>query len=169
MKIAPTAALTRLASRFNERRARAALGERPPMTEADEENITAFAHVIDELINLLERENEALRQGDLEEVVHLFEGKQEMLRRLETRQPVIEPFLRESAEITEALRLRIRSLAAQLETNGTLLASMAEASQTIRAEVNRVRDRHSLKGMYNKTGQARESGTMRSRKLDANL
>lgn len=169
MKITAPAALSRLASRFHERRARAALGERPPLTEADEENITAFGQLVTGLTDLLERENEALRQGDVDQVVHLFEDKQELLKRLETRQPVIEPFLRESAEITEALRQRIRGLAEQLEVNGTLLSSMAEASQTIRSEVARVRDRHSLKGMYDKSGNSREASTRRTRHLDTNL
>lgn len=169
MKISAPAALSRLASRFHERRARAALGERPPLTEVDEENIASFAQLVTVLTDLLARENEALRQGDVDEVVNLFEDKQELLKRLETRQPVVEPFLRESAEITDTLRQRIRALAEQLELNSTLLSSMAEASQTIRAEVARVRDRHSLKGMYDKSGNSRDAGSRRTRHLDTNL
>lgn len=166
MKVAPPSTLSRLAQRFQERRARAALGERPPMTEGDEENILSFGAIVDDLNALLSSENNALKQGDVAMVADLFERKQNLLKRLENRQPVIEPFLRESAEVTAQLRDKIRDLAEQLEENGNLLASMAEASQAIRTEVARVRDRHSLKGMYDKSGQSRPTGAQRPRQID---
>lgn len=166
MKITPPAPLSRLALRFAERRARAALGERPPLTEDDERNISDFGALVGELSELLGHENSALQQGDVSRVAELFEAKQQLLKRLETRQPVIEPFLRESAEVTAELRAKIGALAARLEENGALLSSMAEASRAIRCEVARVRDRHSLKGMYDKTGQHRQGSGPRQRTID---
>ena len=103
MKLTPAAAISRIAARFQERRSRAALGERPPLTGDDEENISRFAAVVAELTALLERENEALLQGDVAAVVDLYPQKQVLLTRLETRQPVVEPFLHESAEVAAAL------------------------------------------------------------------
>lgn len=169
MKIGAPAALSRIAARFQERRNRAALGERPPLTTDDEQNIADFSTTAVNLIQLLLEENEALRHADVAKVADLFPQKQELLQRIEIRQPVIEPFLRESAEVTEALRLRIRELAGAIEENSRLLASMAEAAQSLRGELDRVRERHSLKGMYDKSGQTRETGTRRKRGIDANL
>lgn len=166
MKVSPPSALNRLAQRFQERRARAAMGERPPLTEDDEANILGFGQIVDELTRLLLAENNALRQGDVGRVAEMFEGKQGLLKKLETRQPVVEPFLRESAEVTAQLRDKIRGLGDQLEQNGSLLSSMAEAAQSIRTEVARVRDRHSLKGMYDKSGQSRPAGGARPRQID---
>lgn len=168
MKITPPAALSRLAARFQERRARAAAGERPPMTGADEDNIRAFTRIVVELTELLGRENDALRARDPHAVAALYEDKQALLKRLETRQPVVEPFLRESAEVTGQLRHHIRVLSQSLETNGALLQAMSEASQGIRAEVARVRERHSLRGMYDKSGQTIETGSSKPRGIDTN-
>lgn len=169
MRVPPTAPLTRLGLRFNERRERAARGETSAMTESDEKNITAFTQVVEQLSDLLQQENEALQRGDIDQIAEIFQIKQELLRRLETRQPVVEPFLRKSADVTEILRERIGVLAGILEVNATLLGSMAEAAHAIRGEVGRVRDRHSLKGMYNKSGQAREGAPLPPRKLDTNF
>ena len=168
MKIAAPAALSRLASRFQERRARAALGERPPLTAADEDNILAFTRLVTDLTELLSRENQALRDRDPQRVAALYEDKQALLQRLETRQPVVEPFLRDSAEVTEQLRQHIRSLSEALELNAGLLQVMAEASVAIRSEVARVRERHSLKGMYDKSGQGVEGLPTRPRGIDTN-
>lgn len=169
MKITAPPAISRLAARFQERRARAAQGERPPLTQADEDNITQFGQIVEQLTGLLGQENDALREADLSLVALLFEQKQALLKRLETRQPVVEPFLRESAEVTQDLKVRIGKLAEQIETNAVLLSAMAEASRNIRQEVNRVRDRHSLKGMYGKSGQALDGGGSSSKKLDTNF
>lgn len=169
MKIAPPAALSRIAARFQERRSRAAQGERPPLTADDESNITDFSETTLGLIKLLLAENEALRRADVDAVAGYFPQKQDLLRRIEIRQPVIEPFLRESAEVTEALRLRIHELAQVIEENSRLLASMAEAAQMMRGELDRVRDRHSLKGMYDKSGQKATTAGAKRRGLDTNF
>lgn len=163
MKLTPPAALSRIAQRFQERRARAALGERPPLTSADEDNLARFAGIVEDLTALLAEENEALRAGDTARVAALFARKTEALHRLEVRQPVVEPFLRDSEEIAASLRGRLRALAAQIQQNAALLQSMSEAAQTIRTEVARVRDRHSLRGMYDKAGQSLDGSAPGSR------
>lgn len=170
MKLTPAAAISRIAARFQERRSRAALGERPPLTGDDEENISRFAAVVAELTALLERENDALLQGDVAAVVDLYPQKQVLLTRLETRQPVVEPFLHESAEVAAALRSRIQALATQINRNADLLSAMSDAARAIRLEVTRVRDRHSLKGMYDKSGQTTAPGASATqREIDTNL
>jgi|GEM_PF-303946 len=170
MKLTPSAAISRIAARFQERRSRAALGERPPLTGDDEENISRFAGIVTELTALLERENAALADGDVSAVAGLFAQKQVLLTRLETRQPVVEPFLHESADVATALRSRLEALAAQINRNAALLSAMSEAARAIRLEVSRVRDRHSLNGMYDKSGQTRSPGAAeKQREIDTNL
>ena len=156
MRISPPPALSRIAARFQERRARAEQGERPPLTEADEANIDAFGRIVESLSNLLEHENEALRQGDIQLVASIFERKQELLNQLEIRKPVVEPFLRESLEANHRLRALIQDLSARINTNAELLSAMADAAGRIRIEVERVRERHTLRGMYDKSGHARD-------------
>lgn len=169
MKITPPQALSRLATRFHERRARAAQGERPPLTQVDEDNLAAMIQILTALSGVLSEENGALAKGDLDHVAGLYDEKSDLLKRLELRQPVIEPFLQASAEVTDVLRPRIRALAEQLEENSRLLAAMAEAAQSIRSEVARVRDRHSLKGMYDKSGQTFEARGPNKRGVDSKL
>ncbi|RRH75775.1 hypothetical protein [Falsigemmobacter faecalis] len=170
MKLAPAAAISRIAARFQERRSRAALGERPPLTGDDEDNISRFAGIVADLTAVLERENEALLAGDVTLVAELFGQKQVLLTQLETRQPVVEPFLRESAAVTEALRSRIQVLATQINRNAALLEAMSDAARAIRLEVSRVRDRHSLNGMYDKSGHTRGQGPAGPpREIDTNL
>ena len=149
MIIPPLPAISRLASRFHERRARAAMGERPPLTSDDEENIVNFSVIVKELIQLLEDENSALRHADLMQV--------------------IEPFIRDSAEITMVLREHLRALAQQIQTNAVLLSAMAEASRSIRLEMDRVRQRHSLKGMYGNKGQVIDAAVGTQKRIDTNF
>lgn len=169
MIIPPLPAISRLASRFHERRARAAMGERPPLTSDDEENIVNFSIIVKELTQLLEEENSALRHADMVQVINLFPQKEVLLKRLENSQPVVEPFIRDSAEITMALREHLRILAQQIQTNAVLLSAMAEASRSIRLEMDRVRERHSLKGMYGNKGQVIDAAAGTQKRIDTNF
>lgn len=169
MIIPPLPAISRLAQRFHERRARAAMGERPPLTTDDEENIVSFSVIVKELIQLLEDENAALRHSDLMQVIDLFPHKETLLKRLENSQPVIEPFIRDDTEITRMLRDHLRALAEQIQTNAVLLSAMAEASRSIRLEMVRVRERHSLKGMYGNKGQVIDAAVGTQKRIDTNF
>lgn len=55
------------------------------------------------------------------------------------------------------LRTLIRDLASQLEINERLLRGMAEASRSIKAEIEHLRERQSLKGVYTAKGQLQEN------------
>lgn len=153
MKITPSGAISRLSLRLRERRYRESQGERPPLTSADEENISEFERLITAGIRLLDLENEALEAGDVTRVAGYFERKSELLREMSLRQPVIEPFLND--DIPEIVNLRglIRELSENFKRNGRLLEGMAMASRSILSEVERVRQRQSLNGVYDKTGQ----------------
>jgi len=153
MKILPTGAISRLGIRLSERRRRSQAGENPALTETDYDNITEFEKLIGGAIKILELENEALERGDARGVADLFESKTRLLNDLTIRQPVIEPFLKEDVSEIAALRGLIRELAEHLHRNSELLQGMATASRTMISEIERMRKRQSLDGIYDKTGQ----------------
>ena len=156
MKVSASQAISRLGARLRERRRRASQGERPPLTGDDEQNISEFTRIVDSTIQLLAIENDALRAGDVTRVAECFDAKSQLLKDLTLRQPVVEPCLKEDMEEIADLKLRIRKLAESLDQNGVLLQGMASASRAIISEVEHIRRRQSLDGVYDKTGQKRQ-------------
>lgn len=156
MKISPSGAISRLGIRLRERRNRSG-GGRVALTDTDDDNISKFETLIADAIFVLEQENDALVEGDVQRVAGFFESKSELLKTLELRQPVIEPFLREDIPEISVLKDLISDLSVQLKRNGQLLEGMADASRSIISEVERVRKRQGLEGLYDKTGQLREN------------
>lgn len=169
MKVSPSAAISRLGLRFGERRRRAQDGERPPLTTDDENNISDFASLISETIRLLDGENQALIAGQVSRVSEYYEEKERLLRELTLKQPVIEPFLTETTPEIIDLRTLIVKLSESLSRNGDLLKGMAEASAAIISEVEHIRKRQSLEGVYDKTGQRRQGMMTSSGKVVKNL
>ncbi|WP_374434194.1 hypothetical protein [Tabrizicola sp.] len=141
-------------------------GETASLTEEDHDNLHRFEALLSRTLDLLGAENAALDLGDIAAVAGLYEEKAQLLKSLELHQPCVEPFLREAGDHTARLRDLIRDLSDLLEKNGRLLKGMAEASRAILDEVDRVRSRQSLHGLYDKTGQLRptEGSTRISRK-----
>lgn len=153
--IPPTSPLSRLGLRLNERRAR----KKDPntgLTAEDESNIESFEAILSSTLDLLRQENEALRNRDVTKVTSFFEEKARLLETLETKQPVVEPFLKLEVPAVLQLRSLIRDLAEQLKLNEHMLHGMARASRTILTEVEHLRTRQSLQGIYTKSGQLRE-------------
>lgn len=155
MRDAAKNAISRLGARLGERRQKAKDGERPALTGDDEINITEFSRLVQGTIDLLRVENEALVTGDVEKVAACYGPKSELLKSLSLRQPLIEPFLRERTEGIDELRSLIRTLAEHLSKNSTLLEGMASASRAIVSEVEAIRKRQSLDGIYDKKGAKR--------------
>lgn len=155
MKIRPVGPLSRLGVRLRERRSRASAGYSPALTETDEENIREFQDLVSRIIGLLQRENHALEQGDVSLVAGLYEVKRGLLKSLELKEPVVEPFLKEKMPEIEVLKDSLRELGQVLRDNGRLLEGMASASRSIMTEVDRVRRRQGLEGMYDSNGQLR--------------
>lgn len=143
--------LSRLGIRLRARRH--AGGGASALTPEDQENLGSFERVLSRTLDLLAAENEALQLGDIATVARLYDEKAQLMKRLELHQPRIEPFLRDEGEHLATLRDLIRELADQLQLNGRLLKGMAEASRAIMDEVDRVRTRQSLHGLYDRTGQ----------------
>lgn len=153
MKVLPSGAISRLSLRIGERRQKKKEGQSGRMTSMDEENVSDFDNLITAGIKLLDLENDALNTGDIARVAEFYDRKNELLINLAQKQPLVEPFLKEETDQVKALCEKIRSLAQKLQENGKLLEGMSNASRTVVNEVERLRRRQSLDGMYDKTGQ----------------
>jgi hypothetical protein len=169
MKVPRASAISKLGIRLRERRGRASAGDHPALTETDDENIASFESLLSRAIDVLNLENQALIEGNVSDVSGYYQAKSDLLKSLELRQPVIEPFLREDIPEIRRLKELIGDLATQLTRNGQLLEGMAEASRSIISEVERVRRRQGLEGLYDKTGQLRENLGETGRKIEKNL
>ncbi|MFD2739548.1 hypothetical protein ACFSUD_08215 [Sulfitobacter aestuarii] len=154
--VSPASALSRLGMRIRERRQRSDAGE-PSLTGEDEANIAAFEQLVQSTLTLLRAENDALGAGDVDRIAQLFGEKEELMKALEQRQPVIEPFLQDGGDNVSRLRELLGELAAQLTENGRLLRGMAEASSSILGEIEQLRKRESLDGIYDRAGKLRDN------------
>ncbi|WP_411839724.1 hypothetical protein [Paracoccus sp. ME4] len=134
-------------------------GERAIVTDEDLSNLDEFSGLVQETVDLLRLENDALRLADTGRVAAYFRRKQELLRLLTIRQPMIEPQLKLDREDIHAVKVRLRALAEELRLNANLIAGVAAASHTILSEVDRIRKRQSLEGVYDKTGRLRKDLT----------
>jgi len=169
MKIPSPGAISKLGIRLRERRQRAGGDEDPALTSDDESNITEFEGLVRKTNALLQRENEALGRGEVERVAEFFSAKQELLKFLQLRQPLVEPFLRKQIPEIVTLRDHVKELSENLKRNGQLLSGMAEASRSIVSEVERIRKRQGLDGIYDKSGQIRPNLGSTDRKVEKNL
>lgn len=159
--IPPTSALSRLGMRLGERKARSGPDD-TGLTQEDEDNIRNFEGLLSDTLGLLRKENEALVDKDIAAVASYFGQKAKLLESLERKQPAVEPFLAVDVPAVAQLRKLVRDLAGQLELNETLLRGMADASRTILSEIEHLRSRQSLKGVYDKTGQLRGDVNLKS-------
>ncbi|WP_134680630.1 hypothetical protein [Paracoccus ravus] len=153
--ITASSAISRLGQRLGERRRRRSEGAHPAFTSDDLQNISDFEKLVEDTIRLLNLENDGLASGNVLRVAECYEAKSGLLRELTLKQPVIEPFLKEDVPELTRLRELLRQLAENLRRNGELLSAMAAASRSILSEIDHIRRRQSLDGIYDKSGQRR--------------
>jgi len=142
----------------------AVAGNAPILTEEDEANITAFTDKVGEAIDLLNQEVAALTEGRFQVVSELFERKASLLKWLELRVPLVEPFLQHEAAKSRGLPERLAELQKAVSDDSAMLQRMATAAGTIVREIRKARERSGLTGLYGKSGQkigGQEGGRMR--------
>jgi hypothetical protein len=153
----------RIGGRMQARRD-AVAGNAPILTEEDEANITAFTDKVGEAIDLLNQEVAALTEGRFQVVSELFERKASLLKWLELRVPLVEPFLQHEAAKSRGLPERLAELQKAVSDDSAMLQRMATAAGTIVREIRKARERSGLTGLYGKSGQkigGQEGGRMR--------
>lgn len=122
-------------------------------TALDLKNIDAFAEKIQEAISLLRKETSAINKGELEVVSEMFEEKSGILKWLELKRPLIEPFIKKDAALTRKLPELLDELRGAVTENSTLLSRMATAAGSVAREIEKATQRHSLDGLYGQSGQ----------------
>ncbi|OWY00883.1 hypothetical protein [Thioclava sp. IC9] len=125
----------------------------PVLTEEDDANLAAFEANIDATLDLLHEEIAAVGAGHLDRVTELYDRKADLLKRIELKIPVIEPFLEASEHAAPTLREKLRQLKVAVQDNSVLLSRMSDATRDIVREIEKIRNRHSLDGLYGKSGK----------------
>ncbi len=122
-------------------------------TALDLENIDAFAAKITEAITLLKRETGAIKEGELNIVSEMFEEKSGILKWLELKKPLVEPFLGKDAALARRLPELLEELRKTVTENSAMLSRMADAAGSVAREIEKATQRHSLDGLYGKSGR----------------
>lgn len=159
MMISPRAALSRLGERLRQRRDERRNQERAPepvTVDEDLNNISIFESTLDEAIALINLENRALEAGETARVALYFKRKEEVLRLLSVQEAPVMAFVRSDHPEAHAIKEKLRRLSHELKANANLLSGVASASHTILAEIDRIRKRQSLEGVYDKDGLLRK-------------
>lgn len=147
-------------------------GDVPPevlMTDEDDANLAVFEADVAAVTEVLEEEIAAIRAGRIEEVSSLYPRKAELLKRIEVLMPVVEPFLRARIETEPDLRARLSALKSAVADDGALLERISDATTRIVREIDKIRDRHSLNGLYSKSGERRAEAGGPRRSIDKSL
>ena len=158
-------------SRFK-RRLQARRGGQPDsavMTEEDGRTLAGFEADLVAVTDLLHAEIDAIGAGALETVTELYDRKAELLKRIELKMPVVEPFLRDRLDAPGALRDRVAAFRDAVEEDSLLLERMSQATAAIMREIEKIRDRHSLNGLYGKRGQKVIDGAGTRQQIDKTI
>lgn len=133
-------------------------------TDLDIQNIDAFALKLGEAVDLLKQEIAGINDGKLNIVSELYDQKASILKWLELKMPLVEPFMNDDAVKARRLPDRLAELKEAVTENSALLSRMATAAGTIVREIEKAQQRHSLSGLYGKSGRRigdTSSGTQR--------
>ena len=138
-------------------------------TELDLQNIDAFASKISEAVSVLKQEIAGINDGQLNIVSELYNQKAGILKWLELKMTLIEPFMNDDAVKARRLPDRLAELKEAVSENNALLSRMSVAAGTIVREIEKAQNRHSLNGLYGKSGRRIGADGSRSRALDKEL
>lgn len=138
--------------RFGERDASAPSAQMQ-LTAEDEQNLDAYVAKIKETVAILRMEMDAIKEGELETVSTLFDEKSKVLKWLELRTPLVEPFL--THEFAQKLNIKghLIELRKYIEEDGAMLSRMAVAARTVLREIEKINNRNTLGGVYGKSGE----------------
>jgi len=139
-------------------------GGSPVPTEDDLVVLDEIAAKAREAVELLRAEMDGIRNGRLQVVEELFSRKSKVLKWLELKLPLAEPFIRQPAAEARQLPKILSELRDTVTEDSEMLSRMATAAGTVLREIEKVRDRNSLSGTYGKSGEKVSGlGTSRER------
>ncbi len=124
-----------------------------PLTRQDELNLDEYVGKIKETVTILRNEITAIKNGELEVVSNVFDEKSKVLKWLELRTPLVEPFLNHDIARKLKIKEHLGELRKYIEEDGVMLSRMAVAARTILREVEKVSNRNELGNVYGKSGK----------------
>lgn len=127
------------------------------------------ASLIDQLARLLRDEIAAIGQGQLARVEELYPRKAELLGEIEAGFGQPENFLAGQDPAAVALRGKLEELRGLIRTDLQLLQRMTEATGAVAKEIDRIRDRQSLRGLYDRGGSTRTMDVTQPQRLDQSI
>lgn len=135
-------------------------------TPMDLQHIDAFAEKIKEAVALLRNEIDAINAGNLDVVSESYEKKSGLLKWLELKRPLVEPFIKKDAAIARRLPELLEDLRVAVTENSSLLSRMAEAAGSVAREIEKATQRHSLNGLYGQSGKKVADSTVTKMTID---
>ncbi len=125
--------------------------------------------LIDRLSRVLRDEIAAIGRGQLAEVEALFPQKAKLLEEIETTFADPGPLLEGEGTQPARLRERLAELQTLIQSDLALLQRMTEATGSVAREIERIRDRHSLSGLYDRDGTRAEKGVATAQRFDRSI
>jgi hypothetical protein len=159
----------RIGERLNARRMSETDKTNMVLSAEDESNLEEFERMIEEATTILNQEIDAINDGEFSIIRDLYERKTAVLKSIELRMPLVQPFLTTSYVRARNLPKILDKLANVARTDSALLERMALAAGTIVKEIQRATERHSLKGMYGNIGQKVTESMENQVKIDKSL
>ena len=134
-----------------------------------EMNHLEAAQLIDRLARLLRDEIAAIGQGQLARVEELYPRKTELLGEIETAFGSAEKYLGRDDPQSQKLRKKLDDLRDLIHTDLALLKRMTQATGDVAREIERIRDRQSLRGLYDRDGTPKEGPVTPSQRFDKSI
>ncbi len=125
--------------------------------------------LIDRLARVLRDEIAAIGQGQLAQVEALFPRKAQLLEDIETAFADSGALLEGDDQPSVRLRQRLAELRKLIQSDLALLQRMTEATGAVAREIERIRDKHSLGGLYDRDGARPATSVASQQRLDQSV
>ena len=136
-------------------------------TEDDKKQMSLFLEAIDNMCDILKKENTSIKSGNIDIVTELYEMKKEGLSIIEQKSALLDNHIKKKTfpECEEKI-IKLNEL---VQENGVLLERMSAAASSIASQIQKIRDKNTLNGIYEKTGKKISDTQKYSSKLDQKL
>ncbi len=121
------------------------------------------------LTELLEAEIADIKAGGLAAVVERVEVKTALVARLDGAGPVIEAALGAEDDASATLREDLAALAALISRDAAMLGRMRETTAGVARDLERLRARHGLGGLYGADGNRSAGDTLSRAPMDKSV
>lgn len=157
---------TRLNARMQARRDRSGS---QILTDDDQRHLRDYANKLDEAIELLRKEIDAIVEGQLKVVSEIYPRKAEILKWLELRAPIVEPLATHDVAIKRRFSEKLGTFKELLNQDAQLLKHMAQVAASITREIEKLINRSSLDGIYGQSGEKVSTITSARKALDQEI